>query len=156
MTARALVLNPVDNVAVALSDLSTGAVVDVGEGRVQAIEVIPQGHKIALADLAQDAPVIKYGSEIGAPRGRSPRARTSTCTTWRRADARRSLIRSCRPEQAATVDRQHGTRDVRRLVGCEVDAGFCDIARLPDAPESSASSQAMAFASTCAPALTAE
>ena len=65
MTARALVLHPVDNVAVALTDLSEGALVDAGERQVRAIEAIPQGHKIALVDLTRDAPVLKYGSEIG-------------------------------------------------------------------------------------------
>jgi altronate dehydratase len=65
VTARALLLSPSDNVAVALSDLSSGTTVSVGEERLQTIEAIPQGHKIALSDLAEDAPVIKYGSEIG-------------------------------------------------------------------------------------------
>jgi altronate hydrolase len=75
VTARALVLSPNDNVAVALSDLATGTTVSVGGECVQAIEAIPQGHKISLSDLAEDAPVIKYGSEIG--RATKPIARGS-------------------------------------------------------------------------------
>jgi len=65
VTARVLVLDPLDNVAVALTDLAAGALVDAGERQVRAIEAIPQGHKIALVNLTQDASVLKYGSEIG-------------------------------------------------------------------------------------------
>jgi altronate hydrolase len=65
VTARVLVLSPSDNVAVALSDLSPGALVEVGEQRVRALEAIPQGHKISLADMDEGASVVKYGSEIG-------------------------------------------------------------------------------------------
>jgi hypothetical protein len=75
----ALVLESQDNVAIALSDLPAGAQVTVAgaDGRtwvVAVLEDIAFGHKFALADLAQDAPVIKYGEEIGrmsqpVPRG---------------------------------------------------------------------------------------
>lgn len=65
MTIRVLVLSPGDNVAVALQDLPAGTLVPVGNGKLRALDSIPQGHKISLSDLAEDAPVIKYGSEIG-------------------------------------------------------------------------------------------
>lgn len=66
----ALVLSAKDNVGVALSDLSAGDVVTVTEdgGRTYEAmvgEAIVFGHKFALADLPQDAPVYKYGEEIG-------------------------------------------------------------------------------------------
>lgn len=65
MKARALVLSSDDNVAVALADLAEGALVPIDGAPLHAIEPIPRGHKVSLVDIAQDAPVIKYGSEIG-------------------------------------------------------------------------------------------
>ena len=66
----ALVLDQKDNVAVALSDLVAGDVCTVAEDggkkfEVTVIEGISFGHKFALADLAPEAPVYKYGEEIG-------------------------------------------------------------------------------------------
>jgi len=54
-------INPADNVAVALEDLSRGEVV---EG-VTLLADIPRGHKIVLKDLASGDDVIKYGFPIG-------------------------------------------------------------------------------------------
>jgi altronate hydrolase len=65
VTVRVLVLRPGDNVAVALEHVAAGTVVPVGNGELRALDAIPQGHKVSLSDLAEDAPVIKYGSEIG-------------------------------------------------------------------------------------------
>ena len=56
-----ILINPVDNVAVALADLPAGTVV---EGIVLPAP-IPRGHKIALTDLAAGQNVIKYGFPIG-------------------------------------------------------------------------------------------
>jgi len=66
----ALVLDQKDNVAVALSDLAAGDSCLVAEDggkkyQVTVVEKIPFGHKFALAALAADAPVYKYGEEIG-------------------------------------------------------------------------------------------
>jgi hypothetical protein len=66
----ALVLDRKDNVAVALVDLAVGDSCLVAEDggkkyEVQVIENIPFGHKFSLADLGTDAPVFKYGEEIG-------------------------------------------------------------------------------------------
>jgi len=66
----ALVLDPKDNVAIALTDLEAGDVCTVAEDSgnkydATVVEKIPFGHKFALADLAADAPVYKYGEEIG-------------------------------------------------------------------------------------------
>ena len=54
-------INPADNVAVALRDLSKGAVV---EGVTLSMD-IPRGHKIVLRDLRAGENVIKYGYPIG-------------------------------------------------------------------------------------------
>ena len=54
-------INPADNVAVALRDLSKGAVV---EGVTLSMD-IPRGHKIVLRDLKAGENVVKYGFPIG-------------------------------------------------------------------------------------------
>lgn len=66
---RLLVLNPADNVAVALTTLSPGETVPVsGSPLRSAVAVqmdIPSGHKIALRDLKPGETVVKYGQPIG-------------------------------------------------------------------------------------------
>ncbi len=54
-------INPADNVAVALQDLSKGTVV---EGVTLSMD-IPRGHKIVLHDLKAGENVVKYGFPIG-------------------------------------------------------------------------------------------
>ena len=66
----ALVLHPSDNVGVALADLNPGDAVSVrgadgGEYGFTVTEEISFGHKFALSVLEADAPVRKYGEEIG-------------------------------------------------------------------------------------------
>lgn len=66
----ALVLDQKDNVAIALSDLIAGETCGVAEDggnkyEVAVLENIPFGHKFALCDMEKDAPVYKYGEEIG-------------------------------------------------------------------------------------------
>jgi altronate dehydratase small subunit len=68
--AKALKINPADNVAVVLSDVRPGEeiVVTTDDGvviRLEARQAVAFGHKIALADLHPDQPIIKYGEEIG-------------------------------------------------------------------------------------------
>lgn len=58
-------INPRDNVAVALHPVAAGETLLVGGGAVTAAEDIPQGHKIALAGIAEGQPVVKYGYPIG-------------------------------------------------------------------------------------------
>ena len=60
-----LQIDPHDNVAVALEPLTAGAVVETGSQRVMLCADIPQGHKVALADIPCGAPVVKYGYPIG-------------------------------------------------------------------------------------------
>ncbi len=54
-----------DNVAVALSPVQAGETITVEGVTVTALEDIPQGHKIALQDIACGEDVIKYGYPIG-------------------------------------------------------------------------------------------
>jgi len=55
-------INQTDNVAVALSDLAAGTVIESG---VTLTEEVKRGHKIALTGIAAGQPVIKYGMRIG-------------------------------------------------------------------------------------------
>ncbi|TBL77854.1 UxaA family hydrolase [Paenibacillus thalictri] len=69
-TKTALVLDPRDNVAVALTALHQGdrCTVRYPEDRhekITAVETIAFGHKIALRDFQEHEPVLKYGEEIG-------------------------------------------------------------------------------------------
>lgn len=61
-------INPSDNVAVALEDLAKGTHVSVDGYQVTASEAIAYGHKIALAEICQGQPVVKYGTTIAAAR----------------------------------------------------------------------------------------
>lgn len=57
-----------DNVATALTPLSPGPVLLRGDAAVpmiRAMEKVPQGHKIALKNLAKGETIIKYGVAIG-------------------------------------------------------------------------------------------
>ena len=58
-------IHPADKVAVALSPLAAGTVVSIDHKEITLLEDIPQGHKFALEDLAENEPVIKYGYPIG-------------------------------------------------------------------------------------------
>ncbi|HEY9010563.1 MAG TPA: altronate dehydratase family protein [Devosia sp.] len=61
-TARTLLLNPQDNVAVALGNLDVGT--DTAEG-VRTIKRVPKGHKFAVKAISANAPVLKFGQIIG-------------------------------------------------------------------------------------------
>ncbi len=67
---RALIMDPKDNVAVAIRELTTGehlviAVPDGSERAVTTVEPIQFGHKFSTADIAEGDQVIKYGERIG-------------------------------------------------------------------------------------------
>ncbi len=66
---QALVLNPSDNVAIALRDLKRDdeVIVKVGEFnlRIRLLNDIPFGHKFAIKDIRKCDYVIKYGHVIG-------------------------------------------------------------------------------------------
>jgi galactarate dehydratase len=61
-----ILLNPLDNVAVARVQVAAGTVLE--EFGITALEAVPQGHKIALTDIAAGEPVRKYGQIIGFAR----------------------------------------------------------------------------------------
>ncbi|WP_101696491.1 UxaA family hydrolase [Clostridium minihomine] len=58
-------INPKDTVIVALQPIPAGTVLQVEEKELKVISDIPPGHKIALGDIAQGDPIIKYGFPIG-------------------------------------------------------------------------------------------
>ncbi len=65
---KAFQIMPSDNVATALAPLAPGEVTLIGDSPLRSLEAvvsIPAGHKIALSDIDEDQPVIKYGVVIG-------------------------------------------------------------------------------------------
>ena len=58
-------VHPTDNVAVALEALAAGQEVELGGERLTLRDDVPAGHKIALREIAEGEPVIKYGFAIG-------------------------------------------------------------------------------------------
>lgn len=62
---KILQIDPRDNVAVALTDLRSGEKIVHAGGRLTATGPIPAGHKMALANIDRENPVIKYGHAIG-------------------------------------------------------------------------------------------
>ena len=64
--ANMVVMAAGDNVGVATRDIAAGAAAhDLGGCERAALEPIPQGHKIALADLPAGALVVRYGVPVG-------------------------------------------------------------------------------------------
>ena len=65
----ALMLSKADNVATAIEDIDAGSEVFVRLGKaiekVKALDRIPFGFKIAVADISKGAHVVKYGESIG-------------------------------------------------------------------------------------------
>jgi altronate hydrolase len=68
MTRRALRLNPIDDVAILLDEVAPGDIA----GGVTAREAIASGHKIAVQDIPEGAPIRKYGQIIGVARASIP------------------------------------------------------------------------------------
>ena len=66
---KVLVINPRDNVALALSDICARQhVLAEVEGKTQIISArqhIPKGHKIALTRIPKGKTIVKYGEVIG-------------------------------------------------------------------------------------------
>lgn len=63
---RFIKVHPEDSVAVALADLKTGEVFEIGGQKIPLAMDIASGHKFSLKPIAKDAPIIKYGAPIGA------------------------------------------------------------------------------------------
>lgn len=62
-----IVLDPRDNIAIALQELPVGARIEQNDIALtlEITEVIPRGHKVALEDIAKDGAIIKYGERMG-------------------------------------------------------------------------------------------
>ena len=58
-------LDAKDNVAVAIDSLARGELVDIAGERLTLEQDIPAGHKVAVAEVIEGEPVIKYGQPIG-------------------------------------------------------------------------------------------
>jgi altronate dehydratase len=65
MLPRVLLLNPRDNVAVAIRALRAGDSVELDGLEVDIAEDIPFGHKLAMAEIGAGDSVVKYGEVIG-------------------------------------------------------------------------------------------
>ncbi|NLW79274.1 MAG: UxaA family hydrolase [Ruminococcaceae bacterium] len=64
-TPKYIHINDKDNAVIALAGLKKGEVLEVDGEAITARDDIPQSHKMAIADIPEGAPVIKYGEEIG-------------------------------------------------------------------------------------------
>lgn len=62
---RAIRITDQDNVAVALQPIREGETLSVGGLQISVRQDIPQGHKVALADIPKGNHVVKYGVPIG-------------------------------------------------------------------------------------------
>ena len=65
METKYLKINPADNVAVAIVNLSAGEKLSVDGIEIILNEDVPAGHKFALKNFAEGEDVIKYGYPIG-------------------------------------------------------------------------------------------
>ena len=67
---NAVRVSPVDNVAVAVRPIVRGEEVQIsGIPPVIAREDVPLGHKVALTDILDGQPIVKYGEAILLARG---------------------------------------------------------------------------------------
>ncbi len=66
METNAILINPKDNIAVAIREIKAGEpVTGIGDWKVRANEDIMRNHKVAIVEVAEDEPVFKYGEKIG-------------------------------------------------------------------------------------------
>ncbi|MEN4098562.1 MAG: altronate dehydratase family protein [Anaerolineaceae bacterium] len=61
----AIVLNPVDSVAIARQNILTGRRICISGHEVACNQPVPGGHKIAIRSVAAGAPILRYGYPIG-------------------------------------------------------------------------------------------
>lgn len=66
MKYNVLMVNPEDNVCIAIEDIGKGNNIVLPDGETfSALSDIPYGHKIAMKNLMQGSSVTKYGESIG-------------------------------------------------------------------------------------------
>ncbi len=66
MEVNVVLVNPGDNVAVAIREIKAGeAIVGAGVGKAAALEDVPRNHKVSLRKISAGERVIKYGEPIG-------------------------------------------------------------------------------------------
>lgn len=74
---NAMIIDPKDNVAVAIEPIAAGETVSyLAQGRelsLTAAEDITIYHKLALRDIPEGEPVVKYGEHIGVATARIPK-----------------------------------------------------------------------------------
>lgn len=66
---QAIIMNPRDNVATVVESIASGAMVGVNISgstlSIQAADMIPLGHKLAIREIPVGDPIVKYGEVIG-------------------------------------------------------------------------------------------
>lgn len=66
MNPNAIQIHPDDNVAVAVMEIKAGSEVAVaGPAALATVTDVPRNHKVALRDIPEGGPVVKYGETIG-------------------------------------------------------------------------------------------
>lgn len=67
MKKQVLIMDPKDNVGIAVREIGQGERIQGENGREDfvALETVLCSHKIAVADIAEKEPVIRYGEAIG-------------------------------------------------------------------------------------------
>ncbi len=74
MQQSAIIIDPLDNVAMALRQIKKDELIRIEtKGRVVEVtlfQIIPSGHKLALSDIDKGKPIIKYGEVIGIAAGK--------------------------------------------------------------------------------------
>lgn len=78
---KSMLIEPHDNVAVAVEPIEAGEATMVGGEEIVANQFIKEGHKIARTDIAKGDEIIKYGVHIGVATQDIKRATGSTRTT---------------------------------------------------------------------------
>ena len=62
---KILILDSRDNIAVCLSELNEGDVIEQDDINITVLNRIPRGHKIASRAIAKSEGIIKYGERMG-------------------------------------------------------------------------------------------
>jgi altronate hydrolase len=67
MAGNVILVSNRDNVAMAIVDIKAGeAIVGLDQKTLEARADIPRNHKVAIMEIPEGSPVVKYGEPIGA------------------------------------------------------------------------------------------